>query len=97
MPDLGSGETLQYALHDIDLTLAESVRADEERLLDACEELGRVRGLDRIVAGVNVARHDAYRRLLARGYETWFAGVIMQRPNKRGYCRPDAYVIDDLR
>jgi hypothetical protein len=68
-----------------------------ERLLDACEELARVRGLDRIVAGVNVARHDAYRRLLERGYQTWFAGVIMQRPDKPGYCRPDAYVIDDLR
>jgi hypothetical protein len=63
--------------------------------LDACEELARVRGLDRIVAGVNVARHDAYRRLLARGYQIWFAGVIMQ-PDKPGYCRPDVYVIDDL-
>lgn len=31
MPDLGGGETLQYALHDIGLTLAESVSADEER------------------------------------------------------------------
>jgi predicted N-acetyltransferase YhbS len=68
-----------------------------ERLLDACEQLARVRGLERIVAGVNVARHDAYRRLLARGYQTRFEGVIMQRPNKPGYCRPDAYVIDDLR
>ncbi|HEY6684524.1 MAG TPA: hypothetical protein VI030_16200 [Propionibacteriaceae bacterium] len=68
-----------------------------ERLLDACEELARVRGLGRIVAGVNVARHDAYRRLLARGYQTWLQGVIMQRPNTPGYCRPDAYVIDDLR
>jgi hypothetical protein len=28
---------------------------------------------------------------------TWLEGVIMQRPNEPGYCRPDAYVIDDLR
>ena len=68
-----------------------------ERLLDACEELAAERGLERIVAGVNAARHDAYRRMLARGYRTWLEGVIMQRPNEPGHCRPDAYVIDDLR
>jgi predicted N-acetyltransferase YhbS len=68
-----------------------------ERLLDACEALAADRGLERLVAGVNAARHDAYRRLLARGYRTWLEGVIMQRPNDMGYCRPDAYVIDDLR
>jgi GNAT superfamily N-acetyltransferase len=68
-----------------------------ERLLDACEELAAQRHLERIVAGVNAGRHDAYRRLLARGYRTWLQGVIMQRPNQSGYCRPDAYVIDDLR
>jgi predicted N-acetyltransferase YhbS len=68
-----------------------------DRVLDACEQLAHLRGLERIVAGVNVARHDAYRRLLARGYQTWLEGVIMQRPNEPGYCRPDVYVIDDLR
>ncbi len=68
-----------------------------ERLLDACEQLAGERGLERMVAGVNIARHDAYRRLLARGYRTWLQGVIMQRPNEPGYCRPDVYVIDDLR
>lgn len=68
-----------------------------ERLLDACESLADERGLQRIVAGVNVARHDAYRRLLARGYRVWLEGVVMQRPNEPGYCRPDVYVIDDLR
>jgi GNAT superfamily N-acetyltransferase len=68
-----------------------------EALIDACEGLAGKRGLERVVAGVNSARHDAYRRLLARGYRTWVEGVIMQRPNERGYCRPDVYVIDDLR
>jgi GNAT superfamily N-acetyltransferase len=68
-----------------------------ERLLDACEALAGERGLERMVAGVNAARHDAYRRLLARGYRVWLEGVIMQRPNEAGYCRPDVYVIDDLR
>jgi GNAT superfamily N-acetyltransferase len=68
-----------------------------ELLLDACEELAGERGVERIMAGVNVARLDAYRRLLARGYRTFMQGVIMQRPNQPGYCRADAYVIDDLR
>jgi GNAT superfamily N-acetyltransferase len=68
-----------------------------EHLLDACEELAADRGLERLVVGVNSARNDAYRRILARGYRTWLEGVIMQRPNGTGYGRPDAYVIDDLR
>jgi N-acetylglutamate synthase-like GNAT family acetyltransferase len=68
-----------------------------DRLLDACEQLAGEHGVERMVAGVNTARHDAYRRLLARGYRTWLQGVVMQRPNEQGYCRPDAYVVDDLR
>ncbi|WP_235878422.1 GNAT family N-acetyltransferase [Saccharopolyspora karakumensis] len=68
-----------------------------ERLLDACEDLAGKRGLERMVAGANAARHDACRRLLARGYRTWLEGVIMQKPDEPGYCRPDTYVIDDLR
>jgi GNAT superfamily N-acetyltransferase len=68
-----------------------------ERLLGACEALAGDRGLERMVLGVNVARHDAYRTLLAQGYRTWLEGVIMQRPNEPGYSRPDVYAIDDLR
>lgn len=67
------------------------------RLVEACEALARERGLERMVAGVNLARDDAYRRLRDHGYRTWVQGVIMQRPNEPGYCRSDAYVIDDLR
>lgn len=68
-----------------------------ELLLEACEQLAAERGLARIVAGVNSGRHEAYRRMLARGYRTWLEGVIMQRPDEPGYCRPDVYAIDDLR
>jgi GNAT superfamily N-acetyltransferase len=68
-----------------------------EGLLDACEDLAAERGLERIVVGVNAARHDAYRRLRAHGYRTLLLGVVMQRPNDLGYCRPDVYVLDDLR
>lgn len=67
------------------------------RLLEACEALAASRGLGRMVAGVNFARDDAYRRMKEAGYRTWIQGVIMQRPDEPGYCRPDAYVIDDLR
>ncbi len=68
-----------------------------EALLDACESLAGHRGLSRVVAGVNTAHHDAYRRLLARNYRPWLEGVLMHKPNDAGYARPDAYVIDDLR
>lgn len=68
-----------------------------EALVTACEALARERGADTLLAGVNLARHDAYRRMLARGYRAAMQGVVMQRPNEPGYCRADAYALDDLR
>jgi GNAT superfamily N-acetyltransferase len=67
------------------------------RVLDAVEALARDRGADRVVAGVDTARRDAYRDLLARGFRTDVQGVRMHRPDSLGYGRADAYVIDDLR
>jgi hypothetical protein len=66
-------------------------------VMERHERLARAQGLERLVLGVNVARHDAYRRLLARGYRTAFQGVVMQRRIEPGYCRPDVHAIDDLR
>lgn len=68
-----------------------------ESLAEGFEALAAARGASRITAGINVARDGALGTLLARGYATQFEGVIMQRPDEPGYCRPDAYVIDDLR
>jgi len=68
-----------------------------ERLLDACEALAAGRGLSRIVAGVNMARIEAYRRMLAHGLRIDFQGVAMHSRNDAGYNRPDVYVIDDWR
>ena len=68
-----------------------------ERLLEACEALAAFRGLSRIVAGVNTARGDAYRRMLARGYRADLVGVAMERPEEPGYNRADVYVMDDWR
>lgn len=68
-----------------------------ERLVDACEALAAERGLSRLMAGVNTARHGAYRALLGRGYRAMINGLTMLRPNEPAYNGPDAYVIDDLR
>jgi GNAT superfamily N-acetyltransferase len=72
-------------------------REQLRRLLIACESLARARGAQQIVAGVNTARHEAYRTLLEQGFRTVMHGVAMQRPNKPGYNRPDCYVLDDWR
>jgi GNAT superfamily N-acetyltransferase len=68
-----------------------------DRLLDACEAFATSRQLRRIEAGVNLARQEAYHRMLARGFRTAFQGVTMHRPNEPGYSRPGVYVIDDWR
>lgn len=67
------------------------------RLLDSCEALGSRRGAERMVLGVNAARHTAYRTVLGKGYRTWLEGILMQRPNESGHFTSDALVIDDLR
>ena len=68
-----------------------------DHLLAACEALASARGIAQLVAGVNTARHDAYRMMLERGFRTFLEGVAMQRPNEPGYNRPDCFVIDDWR
>ena len=67
------------------------------RLLDAVEILSATRGLARLAAGVNTARHEAYRGMLARGFRTDIQGVAMHRPNSDGYSRPGIFAIDDWR
>ena len=44
-----------------------------------------------------MARHEAYRRILDRGFRTDLQGVAMHRPNEPGYNRPGVYLIDDWR
>lgn len=68
-----------------------------ERLLDACMAFARGRGLRTLTAGVNTARHDAYRHLLARGFRTAIQGVLMTRDGDPGLGRPDCWVLDDWR
>lgn len=74
-----------------------TVEQNFNRLLDACEEWASTRNLARFVAGVNTARQEAYREMLARGFRTDMQGVIMSRPNEAGYNRSGVYLIDDWR
>jgi GNAT superfamily N-acetyltransferase len=68
-----------------------------EQLLDACDALAAGEGCKEIIAGVNTARHQAYRQMINRGFRTFLEGVAMLRPNATAYNRPDSFVIDDLR
>lgn len=68
-----------------------------ERLLDACEALAADQGHTQLVACVNTGRHEAYRRMLARGFRVDFTGIAMHRHNAPGYDRPDVFVVDDWR
>lgn len=68
-----------------------------ERLLDACAAFAASRDLDSVVAGVDTAQRDAYRRLLARGFRTVIQGVVMVRGEQVGLGRPDRHVLADWR
>jgi hypothetical protein len=59
-----------------------------DRLLDACEKFASMRGVERFIAGVNTGRHEAYRRMVGRGFRTDLQGVAMHRENDAGYNRP---------
>ena len=74
-------------------------RAEEtfDQLLVACEAMAAQTSLSRIVGGVNTARHEAYRKMLASGFRPDLHGIAMQRPNEPGYNRPGVYLIDDWR
>src|SRR6476646_9167964 len=69
-----------------------SAEQDYLRLLDACEALAVAVGMPSLLAGVNLARHEAYQHLVARGFRTEIQGVAMHRRNDTGYCRPGLYI-----
>ena len=53
--------------------------------------------LERMEAGVNLNRGQAYRSMLRRGFRTDGQGVAMHRPDSPAYNRPDVYIVDDWR
>ena len=68
-----------------------------DRLLDACEYFAKSQELSRITAGMNVGRHNAYRKMIEHNFRTDMQGVAMHKPNEAGYNTEDTYVIDDWR
>ena len=66
-------------------------------LLAACQGFAAEVGTTRLTVGVNTARHEAYRQLLAVGFRTDAPGITMHRPNEPGYDREDVRILDDWR
>jgi GNAT superfamily N-acetyltransferase len=66
-------------------------------LLDAAALLAHSVGMPNLLAGVNLAREEAYRCMLARGFRARTQLVTMHRPNEPGYSRPGIFVLDDWR
>ncbi len=80
----------------VKLAAAQSAEAFEQ-LLDECEALTIILGMSSLVAGVDTACVDAYRRMIARKFRLSALSVSMHKPNQTGYSRPDVYVIEDRR
>jgi GNAT superfamily N-acetyltransferase len=76
---------------------APSAEADYLRLLDACAALAVAVGMPNLLVGANLARQEAYRHLVERGFRTEIQGVAMHRHDDPGYSRPGLYVLDDWR
>jgi hypothetical protein len=66
-------------------------------LLNCCEAYAATRNVGRLMAGVNMGRHEAYRIMVGRGFRTELIGVAMQKANAPGFNRPGVYVLDDWR
>lgn len=66
-------------------------------LLDAAAALARDAGMTTVVAGVNLAREEAYRHMCGRGFRSQVQVVTLHRPNEPGYSRPGIYALDDWR
>ena len=50
-----------------------------------------------VVAGVNLARENAYHQMCNRGFRGEVQIVTMHRPNEPRYSRPNVYALDDWR
>jgi hypothetical protein len=53
--------------------------------------------MPKLLAGTNMARSEAYKHLVARGFRSEFQGVAMHWHNDPGYGRPGIYILDDWR
>ncbi len=69
--------------------------ANFNRLIVACKALASTKGASQLVAGVNLARHRAYRSMPANGFRLNWQVLAMHRPNDPAHDRPDVYLFDD--
>ena len=67
------------------------------QLLQACAATAAKEGAQKLKAGMNTARHEAYRIMLAKGFRADAMGVVMHSPNEPGYNRQGVFLIDDWR
>jgi GNAT superfamily N-acetyltransferase len=68
------------------------------RLLHGVEFLAQSRGANKITAGVNLARREAFQALFGCGYRTKMQGLAMETGDaSSGYNRADVYILDDWR
>jgi GNAT superfamily N-acetyltransferase len=71
---------------------------DFSRLLDAIEAYALSAGAQKVIAGVNLARREAFSALYERGFRTEMQGVAMEAGDAgSGYNRPGIYILDDWR
>lgn len=75
---------------------ATAAQSTFESLLDSCEAFAASKGA-RLIAGVNMSHHEAYRTMVGRGFRTDIMGVAMQQDNQPGYNCSGVYVLDDWR
>ncbi|MDA0239004.1 MAG: GNAT family N-acetyltransferase [Proteobacteria bacterium] len=68
-----------------------------ELLLDTCERFTAALKVNRVVAGTNTGRTQAYETMLAAGYRTWMNGIAMHKTGNACYDLPGRFVIDDWR
>jgi N-acetylglutamate synthase-like GNAT family acetyltransferase len=66
-----------------------------DHLLAVCELFANSQQLSRVIAGVNLGRHNAYRKMIEHHFRSDLQGVAMHKPNEAGYNTEDTYVIDD--
>ncbi|MGA7265033.1 MAG: hypothetical protein WCB44_09085 [Stellaceae bacterium] len=68
-----------------------------DALLNAAGGLAVASGMNTLFAGVNLARDEAYRQMIGRGFRSQAQIVTLHRPNAPGYSRPGVYALDDWR
>ena len=68
-----------------------------DHLLAVCELFAKSQQLSRVSAGVNLGRHNAYRKMIEHHFRTDLQGVAMHKPNEAGYNTENIYLIDDWR